>query len=48
MKSVLALAAVSTITVYLGLGAMPMEEKVPMLVAIGVLLMGMLRQLRKQ
>lgn len=46
MKKFLVVAAVSVVTIYLGLGSLPMEHKVPMLVALSVLLMGTLRQLR--
>ena len=48
MKMVLALATVSTVTIHLGIEPRPREQILPMLVAIGVLLMGTLRLLRGQ
>ena len=46
MKKFLVLATANTAIIYLGLVSLPLEQKVPMLVALSVLLMGTLRQLR--
>ena len=49
MKRLLALATADTatiVTMYLGLGSLPVDQRIPMLVALSVLLMGTLKYIR--
>ena len=49
MKKLLALATVDTatiVTMYLGLGSLPVDQRIPMLMALSVLLTGTLRYIR--